>query len=127
MYIDKILNIFSANRQTALLEYEKFMDETELIIKAKDFFEEGDVIGEDILENDSGESQGNDDYVLDEILRLVVENDEDFQLIKSGSRKRYLRDNKIKYVKRAVEAGYTFKEIGRNIGISAEAANKMVQ
>ena len=63
---------------------------------------------------------------LDEILRRVVTNEEAFQLIKSGSRQRCLSDDKIFYVKAAVEQGYTFKEIGKNIAISATAANKMV-
>jgi len=57
----------------------------------------------------------------------VVANEADFKLIKSASRKRSLRNYKISYVKAAVERGYTFKEIGKNIGVSAEAANKMVQ
>ncbi|MGV8905521.1 MAG: hypothetical protein ACOH15_02845 [Acetobacterium sp.] len=35
--------------------------------------------------------------------------------------------DKISYVKAAVEQGYTFKEIGNNIEISAAAANKIVQ
>jgi len=126
VYIDKILNIFFENRATALAEYEKFMDQTEQIIRAKDFFEEGEVIGEHVQENNSSKNQDSKEYLLDEILRRVVENEDDFLMIKSGSRKRYLRDYKMNYVKAAVEAGYTFKEIGKNIGVSAEAANKMV-
>ena len=128
VHIDKILNMFSNNRKIALEEYERFMDQKEPIIKAKDFYEEGHVIGELEKENNSNltESENNNES-LDEILRDVVDNEEDFQLIKSGSRKRYLRNYKISYVKAAVEQGYTFKEIGNNIGISAEAANKMMQ
>jgi putative transposase len=57
----------------------------------------------------------------------VVTSDEDFESIKAGSRQRCLKEYKISYVKAAVEYGYTFKEIGANIGVSAEAVNKIVQ
>ena len=36
-------------------------------------------------------------------------------MVKAGSRKRFLRDDKISYVKAALEQGYTFNEIGTNI------------
>jgi REP element-mobilizing transposase RayT len=124
VYIDKILDIFSENRKTALAEYERFMDQAEPIVRARDFFEEGEVIGEYVQQQNSNQNAAADR--LDEILRRAVGNEKDFQLIKSGSRKRYLREYKIIYVKTAVDVGYTFKEIGANIGVSAEAANKMV-
>ena len=129
VHIDKILNMFSNNRKIALEEYERFMDQKEPIIKAKDFYEEGQLIGALETKNNAGftGNQNNDNENLDEILRRVVANEEDFQLIKSGSRKRFLRNYKISYVKAAVEQGYTFKEIGNNIEISAVAANKIVQ
>ncbi len=123
VYIDKILNMFSEDRNIAIQEYEKFMDQKEPIIKAKEFFEEGEVIG-DYVETDKALEKKI--VALDDLLRQVVENESDFLLIKSGSRKRYLRKQKVSYVKAAVEAGYTFKEIGANISISAEAVNIMV-
>lgn len=126
VYIDKILEMFSENRKIALVEYKDFMEQKEAILKPKDFYEAGAVIGQ--------EEQKNDDHLvgcprketLDEILRRVVVDEEAFQLIKSGSRQRFLSDDKISYIKTAVEQGYTFKEIGKNIAISATAANKMV-
>ena len=129
VHIDKILNMFSNNRKTALEEYERFMDQKEPIIKAYDFYEEGALIGAlETKDNTSVTGDENKDHeTLDEILRRVVANEAAFQLIKSGSRKRMLSNYKISYVKAAVEQGYTFKEIGNNIEISAVAANKMVQ
>ncbi|MDD3305800.1 MAG: transposase [Acetobacterium sp.] len=126
VHIDKILKMFSENRTVALVEYKNLMEQKEEIIKPKDFYEAGAVIGEEEQKSDNplGSSQYNE--TLDEVLRRVVTNEEAFQLIKSGSRQRFLSDDKISYVKAAVEQGYTFKEIGKNIAISAVAANKML-
>ena len=126
VHIDKILKMFSENRTIALVEYKNFMEQKEDIVKPKDFYEAGAVIGEEELKSDNPLGSGQYNETLDEILRRVVTNEEAFQLIKSGSRRRFLSDDKILYVKAAVEQGYTFKEIGKNIAISATAANKMV-
>ena len=126
VHIDKILKMFSENRTMALVEYKNFVEQKEDIIKPKDFYEAGAVIGEEELKSDDPLGSGQYNETLDEILRRVVTNEEAFQLIKSGSRRRFLSDDKILYVKAAVEQGYTFKEIGKNIAISATAANKMV-
>jgi len=129
VHIDKILNMFSENRKIALEEYERFMDQAEPIIRAIDFYEDGEVIGDYEQKPDPTETgnKNSTENLLDELLRRVVDNEADFKLIKSASRKRSLRNYKINYVKAAVERGYTFKEIGKNIGLSAEAVNKMVQ
>lgn len=124
--IDKILNMFSLNRQIAIDEYKKFIDQKDLPLKAKSFYETGFVVGEVEIKNDDQFAKRAHHDCLDEILRRVVADDENFQLIKSGSRKRILKNYKIAYVKAAVEQEYTFREIGNNIGISAAAANKMI-
>jgi len=126
VYIDKILEMFSENRKIALVEYKNFMEQKEAILKPKDFYEAGAVIGQEEQKNDDPLVGCPCKETLDEILRRVVVNEEAFQLIKSGSRQRFLSDDKISYIKTAVEQGYTFKEIGKNIAISATAANKMV-
>lgn len=129
VHIDKILTMFSENRKTALEEYARFMDQAEPIIRTLDFYEDGEVIGDDEQKTNATETrnQNSTEDLLDELLRRVVANEADFELIKSASRKRFLRNYKISYVKAAVERGYTFKEIGKNIGLSAEAVYKMVQ
>lgn len=126
VHIDKILKMFSENRIVALVEYKNFMEQQEDKIKPKDFYEAGAVIGEEEEKSNNHLGSGQYNESLDEILRRVVTNEEAFQLIKSGSRQRCLSADKISYVKAAVEQGYTFKEIGKNIAISAVAANKML-
>lgn len=126
VHIDKILNMFSDNRKIALNEYKNFMDQKELLQKPKDFYETGSVLGEEDQKNDDHCAVFPDKETLDEILRRVVRSEEAFQLIKTGSRQRVLSEDKISYVKAAVEQGYTFKEIGNNIAITAVAANKMI-
>ena len=126
VHIDKILKIFSENRKVALVEYKNFMEQKEAILKPKDFYESGAVIGEEEQESNDPLVSRQYKETLDEILKRVVRSEEAFQLIKLGSRQRFLSDDKISYVKAAVEQGYTFKEIGNNIAISAVATNKMV-
>lgn len=126
VYIDKILDMFSKNRVVAIKEYQRFMECEDPTLHHKDFYETGLVIGEEDKQNDCHAGGLSDKETLDEILKCVVANDENFHLIKAGSRKRFLRDDKISYVKAALEQGYTFNEIGRNIAISATAANRMV-
>lgn len=127
--IDKILNMFSDNRKIALEEYVCFMDGNELMISQNAYYEYEavDMIGVLDGEDEPTLNLEYEDNTLDGILRRVVANEEDYQLIKTGSRQRCLKEYKISYVKAAVEHGYTFKEIGKNIGVSAEAVNKIVQ
>ena len=115
--------MLSPKPNRALDEYIKFMDQKEELEQAKKFYEDTHIIGDE--EDDLYKQQGKQERSLDDILLETGVNKDDFVLIKEGSRKRYLRDYKIRYVKIAVTEGYTFKEIGRNISVSAEAANQM--
>lgn len=83
------------------------MDRQETIAKAKDFYEAGQAIGD--TEHDTlKQKKQHIGVTLDDILRQVVEDDKsNFQLIKTRSRKRSLRDYKRSYVKAAVKQGYT--------------------
>jgi REP element-mobilizing transposase RayT len=122
--IDKILEMFSENRQIAIVEYKKFMAQKELIENPMEFFENATEIGDDEKTGeDQSETQKRE--TLDQILERVTGSAENFKLIKSGSRQRALSIDKISYVKAAVDQGYTFKEIGENIGVSATAVNRM--
>ncbi|MEA1962593.1 MAG: transposase [Bacillota bacterium] len=127
--IDKILNMFSDDRKIALEEYVRFMDKNEPMISQNAYYEYEavDVIGGLDGEDEPTLNMEYEDNSLDGILRRMVANEEDFHRIKAGSRQRYLREYKISYVKAAVEYGYTFKEIGNNIGVSGEAVNRIVQ
>ncbi len=127
--VDKILNMFSDDRRIALEEYERFMDGDEALVDKNpyDEYEAVNIIG--ALEEDDEPvlKLEYEDNTLDGILRRVVPTREEFERIKAGSRQRSLKEYKVRYVKIAVEQGYTFKEIGANIGVSGEAVNKIIQ
>jgi REP element-mobilizing transposase RayT len=122
--IDKILEMFSENRQIAIVEYKKFMSQKEMIENPMEFFEKASVIGDDEKKSED-QSETPKRETLDQILERVTGSAENFKLIKSGSRQRSLSIDKISYVKAAVDQGYTFKEIGENISVSATAVNRM--
>lgn len=61
---------------------------------------------------------------LDEILKEICENEADFNLIKSGSKKSYLMNYKKEYILEAKRLGHSDVEIGRNISISERAVRK---
>lgn len=63
---------------------------------------------------------------LDKILIDTGVNQEDFGLIKSGSRKRRLTAAKVAYAKAAHIEGYSLEEIARLIGVSAVAILKYI-
>lgn len=127
--VDKILNMFSDDRRIALEEYVRFMDgdEAKISQKAYDEYEAVNIIGALKDEDQPVLNLGYEDNTLDGILRRVVPTEEDFERIKARSRQRSLKDYKVRYVRIAVEQGYTFKEIGANIGVSGEAVNKIIK
>lgn len=121
--IDFVLNIFSLDRNAAIKEYIKFMDENELE-DSKNF--------EDILVISDNEACSREikNKTLDEILREIANNEEELiKSIKGGSRKRNLMEYKKLYVEKSLSENYTMKEIGNNIGLSESAiwliANKI--
>lgn len=127
--VDKILNMFSDDRRIALEEYVRFMDGDEPIVNknAYDEYEAVNIIGALKDDDEPVLNLEYEDNTLDGILRRVVPTAEEFKRIKAGSRQRSLKDYKVRYVKIAAEQGYTFKEIGANIGVSGEAVNKIIQ
>lgn len=64
---------------------------------------------------------------LDEILMEVCSNTEEFELIKNGSRQRNLTKSKLEYIRKSIEANYTQREIGGNIGISDAAIRELMR
>jgi len=119
--IDFILNILSSDRKTALKQYCVLMEKYDPLDSA--FFE-----GCEIIKDESQPAitaRITEKPALDQILLSTGLNDADFQLVKSGSRMRYLMKYKIDYVKSAREYGYTYKEIGENIKLSAGAISKI--
>jgi REP element-mobilizing transposase RayT len=112
---DLVLDILSDNRKTSVKEYIDFMSDEE-----GGDYESIDVIG-DILESRSavireGEKSGLEN--LDNILLATGVNEQDFNQIKNGSRKRNLTVYKRAYAEEALKLNYTMKAIGENIKVS---------
>lgn len=116
--IDFILNILSLDRKKAIKEYFRLMKiEDEINYDLLKF------IGEESFKESFKENNGKQKIceLLDIILKNTGVKDDDFLLIKGGSRKRSLFPWKKAYITEAAKEGYTYKEIGENIGISSAA------
>ena len=64
---------------------------------------------------------------LDQILMISCPSKVEFELIKASSRKRYLTKYKKKYINLSKDEGYSYYEIGKNIGISAAAVRNILK
>lgn len=120
--IDMLLDGISSNRIEAIRGYEKFMAEESLeyhILKKK--YEEEYVIGKSNLKQSIEESI----LSLEEILNSVCPTPVEFNLIKGGSRKRYLSKYKREYIDLSRKEGYSYDAIGSYIGITATAARNL--
>lgn len=124
--IDGVLDMISLNRVEAIRKYIDFMDSGYSHQEFHpDIFENVEIIGsakfkEEMLTEDNREIMS-----LGEILEEVCPSEAEYELIRRGSRKRYLTDYKSEYVKQAREFNYSFVEIGEFIGISDAAAIKL--
>lgn len=98
-----ILNDLDDDRNKAIEKYIQLMEQEDM----KNHIDDRD--------NSSG---------LNEILKQVCNNNHDFNLIKSGSRKSYLTEFKKEYILRSKEEGFKNNEIGKNIGITERAVRK---
>ena len=123
--IDLLLNTINPNnRQTAIEQYIRMMR-----IEEDVQYDCAKIIGDekfvDSLKNKDDAEQ--EDHTkksrrpLDDILKTVCGNENEFELIKTGSRKRCYAPIKSKYIKEAVKDGYSYKEIGNNISMSDSA------
>jgi REP element-mobilizing transposase RayT len=124
--IGQILDILSLNRIEAIKKYVELMEEESLDYETmKNIYEETTMIGTErfkksIIEIEDKKSN------LDEILRRVCPSQVEFELIKSGSRKRYLTKYKKRYAELCKKEGYTYSEIGANIGVSGTSVGSML-
>jgi putative transposase len=123
--IEHILNMFSANRIEAIERYTEYMEtEEENWISIKYRFENSPIIGTDkFIMRMQGKKYKQS---LDELLKRCCPTEEEFKLIKNGSRERYLTNYKVEYISLAKREGYTYKEIGENIGITGAAARSLI-
>ncbi|MFZ5352133.1 MAG: transposase [Bacillota bacterium] len=116
------LEMLDKNKEKAIEKYKEFMSEHE-----KEQLSKLNTIGDEayiIMCLSRRETKRR--KALDEILKEVVENEKEYDLIKSGSRKRNLTAYKLKYAKAAIEEKHTFTEIGRYIGMTDSGIKYML-
>ncbi len=123
--IDLLLNTINPNnRQTAIEQYIRMMR-----IEEDGQYDTDKIIGEEAyVESFKDNTDGNQEAQekqrrrpLDDILKSICETEADFELIKTGSRKRCYTPVKTRYITEAVKDGYSYAEIGKNINISDSA------
>lgn len=121
--IDLIFNILSENRVEAIKMYKYLMDEEETTD-----FDSVDIVGDEgfVLAVDTRKPVEQNKR-LDEILLETGISYEDYKLIKSGSRKRYLSPYKAAYAKKSLEENYTLRQIAENIRLSESAVSKLLR
>lgn len=127
--IGELLEMLSLDRQNAIEKYKELMDKSlEDYKELKKELEEEEIIGtEDFKESFKEEDTTEKPISLDEILRSICSTTLDYNLIKEGSRKRYLIKYKCEYAKEALKYGYNMVEIGANINITHGAIRKILQ
>ena len=69
--------------------------------------------------------RNNAPHSLELLLKEVTGEDEIYQAIISGSRKRFLSVFKKRFIERAIQANYTMREIGDFLSVSEVAIYKM--
>ncbi|KUO77473.1 MAG: hypothetical protein APF77_06330 [Clostridia bacterium BRH_c25] len=120
--VDIVLNMLDMDRAEAVKQYIGFMRE-----KEEQDFEKLKVIGDDAYQvMCKSRNKINERKPLDSILRETGISEEDYQLIKRGSRKRGLTVYKLAYARAALILKYTFKEIGRNINAAESSVKDLV-
>lgn len=127
--IDELLNIFSPNRLEAIKKYKELMDKSpEDFNTLNQEFEEQNIIGTDEFKESFREENKDKKIVsLDNILKSVCPTPIEYELIKEGSRKRYLLKYKYEYAREALNQGYTIIEISKNVNVTTNAIRKIVQ
>lgn len=119
--IDYTLDILSQNRDIAIKNYIELMDVyNDDYETLKQEFEELSSIDSEENENNHKEREKE----LDRILKDVCNNNFDYELIKSGSRKSYLIEYKHKYIEESIQLGFSLKEIGEFISISERSVRR---
>ncbi len=127
--IDELLNIFSPNRLEAIKKYKELMDKSpEDFNTLNQEFEEQNIIGTDEFKESFREENKDKKVVsLDNILKSVCPTSVEYELIKEGSRKRYLLKYKYEYACKALNQGYTIMQISKNVNVTTNAIRKIVE
>lgn len=129
--INELLDIFSEDRVRAIKRYKEVMDQVEDDSTLKEKFEDRNIIGtkkfEESINSKYNESKGGKRTSLDDILRQECPRLEDYNLIREGSRKRYLTNFKCQYIKKAIDQGYSTGEIAESLNISVSGVNNLIK
>jgi phosphotransacetylase len=114
---DLILSILSKDKENAIEIYAEIMKSDKPIEKyvSKPKYKTDEVV---IIEETKK---------LDEILAEICITKEIFTKIKEKNRSSVLTEYKVKYIQVSKHVGYTYEEIGRNIGISGNAAAMLIK
>lgn len=121
--INIILDMLDMDRKLAMKRYAEVMLEED-----EQDYEKGKLIGEEAYQLMCSSRRGTvEKKRLDEILFDTGISLEDFQAVKSGSRKRNLTEYKLRYAKEALTLSYTYKEIGKNINLSDSAIKDLTR
>ena len=120
--VDIVLSMLDADRDEAVKKYTELMAEKE----EKDYAEEK-VIGDEAYQLMCLSRRKTEERKrLDEILIETGINDEDYELVKSGSRKSRLTQYKLEYTRAALALKYTYNEIAHNINITESSVKDMI-
>jgi len=122
-----VLEMLSKKQGIALKKYAQFMS-----IEEKENFEGVTVIGAGVPTTAAGgrekeNAEKEKRKSVDEVLRATGVSEEEFNLIKAGSRRRDLTEYKLRYAREAITLNYTLKEIGVNINTSDIAVFQMLR
>jgi hypothetical protein len=120
--ITTILDMLSNDRKEAINRYMEYMEQEE-----KMNYENVKVVGDEAYQMMCCTKRNIESKKrLDEILFDQGMNQELYELIKNGSRRRDLTEYKIKYIKEGMRLNYTHKEIANNIGMTAPAVRNLI-
>lgn len=120
--VDIVLNMLDTDRNKAVKKYMELMSERE----EKDY-EKEKIIGDEAYQLMCLSRRKTEERKrLDEILIETGISEEDYALVKSGSRKRRLTQYKLEYARAALCLKYTYKEIAQNISITESSVKDMI-
>ncbi|MDF2520030.1 MAG: hypothetical protein K0R84_658 [Clostridia bacterium] len=115
--------MLASERKAAIDKYIEYMQQEE----EKDY-DSMKVVGDEAYQMlCSSKRQAEERKRLDEILVDQGMSQEQYELIKSGSRRRDLIEYKVNYAREAARLKYTHIEIGKNINISDAAVRKLIK
>lgn len=121
--IDTILDMLSSDRKEAISKYRDYMQQEE-----QTDYDNVKVVGEEAYQiMCSTKKKVDHKKRLDEILIDQGLSQEQYELIKRGSRRRDLTEYKVIYAIEAVRLKYTHIEIGKNIDMSDAAVRNIIK